>query len=107
MIPKHGTNLTSISNFSSPLTKCKLYHMKIFRVSFLISNKWRAKFINSVAFKFDLDRSVELTVKSLEGKNYNLVIKNLADTIYPTKSHWKVKNGGVYSNLFLILTKIW
>ena len=29
----------------------------------------------------------------LEGKNYSLVIKNLAEEIDPSKSHFKVKTG--------------
>lgn len=38
------------------------------------------------------ERSVELAVKNLEGKNHNLLIKNLAETIDQAKSYWKVKS---------------
>lgn len=38
-------------------------------------------------------RSLELSVKELSGKNYSLVIKNLAELIEPSKSHWKIKTG--------------
>jgi len=38
-------------------------------------------------------RSIELNVKELDGKNYSLLIKNLAETIDVAKSHWKVKTG--------------
>jgi len=41
------------------------------------------------------DRSVELTVNELDGKNYSLLIKNLAEMIDPAKSHWKVKTDSV------------
>ena len=38
-------------------------------------------------------RSLDLSVKELNGKNYSLVIKNLAEVIDAEKSHWKVKTG--------------
>lgn len=40
-----------------------------------------------------LCRSLDLLVKELNGKNYSLVIKNLAEVIDASKSHWKVKSG--------------
>ena len=49
-----------------------------------------------------LFRSIELNVKELDGKNYSLLIKNLAETIDLAKSHWKVKTG--MSSLILILS---
>ena len=44
-------------------------------------------------------RSLDLSVKELNGKNYSLVIKNLAEVIDAEKSHWKVKTGEK-TNLF-------
>lgn len=53
-----------------------------------------AGFLNrKVTILFPLFRSMELSVKELEGKNYTLVIKNLSEMIDPAKSHWKVKTG--------------
>uniref|UniRef100_A0A0P5A3G8 Calcyclin-binding protein n=1 Tax=Daphnia magna TaxID=35525 RepID=A0A0P5A3G8_9CRUS len=41
------------------------------------------------------NRSLDLLVKELNGKNYSLVIKNLAEVIDASKSHWKVKSDSV------------
>merc|ERR1711911_245040 len=51
------------------------------------------------------ERSVELSVKELLGRNYSLPIKNLLETIDPSKSHWKVKPGtlAIRAHLFIDL----
>lgn len=53
------------------------------------------------------DRSMTLSVKSLENRDYTLVIKNLLEPIDASKSTWKVKTDMVIVSLSKTSTNKW
>jgi len=49
---------------------------------------------NTISF---IQRSIEFKAKEMDGKNYSLIIKNLAEEIDPAKSYMKIKTGNSYN----------
>ncbi|KAG8238705.1 hypothetical protein J437_LFUL015263 [Ladona fulva] len=94
-------NNTKTDSEVSPIPAVKCYEVKLNTYSWYQSESFVKIFVSlekvqnlppeQVFCKFT-DRSMELNVKRLEGRNYVLPINNLLEAIDPVKSHWKVKS---------------
>jgi len=97
-------NTFNLETKSSTSSAPRCYDVKLTKYAWDQSDKFFKIFISlnniqkleseKVLCNFN-ERSLEFKVMELEGKNYSLVIKNLAEEIDPSKSHFKVKTDSV------------